>query len=113
MIFDYDDDFDEFEIWWWFDYMGVLYDDFMFWVVDLIINAIIIHDHFMVDGLYDDDNLDVILLILYLRWCLLLGGDSFKISTQPTWVTNFLLLFFSFTFFFYDEGGEEYMFSNL
>ena len=91
--------------------MSVLYDGFMFWIVDLIINSIIIHDHFMVNGLYDD--LWVILLNLFLRWCLLLGGDFVEISIWTTWVTNFLLLFFSFTFsFFYDERGEEYMFSN-
>ena len=44
MIFDYDDYFDDFEIWWWFDYMGVLYDNFMFWVVDLVIDGIMVHD---------------------------------------------------------------------
>ena len=43
MIFDYDDDFDNFEIW-RFDYMGVLYDNFIFWVVDLVINGIMVHD---------------------------------------------------------------------
>ncbi len=64
MIFDYDDDF---EIW-WFDYMGILYDKFMLW--DLVINGKLVHDHLMVDGLYDNDNLWVILLNLYLRWCL-------------------------------------------
>ena len=32
MIFDYGDDF---EIWWWFDYIVVLYDKFMLWIVDL------------------------------------------------------------------------------
>ena len=47
-----------------------------------------------------DDNLWVILLNLYLRWCLLLGGDFVEISIRTTWVTNFLLLFFSFTFSF-------------
>ena len=47
MICDYDDDFDDFEIWWWFDYMGVLYDNFMFWVVDLVIDGIMVHDIFV------------------------------------------------------------------
>ena len=47
MIFDYDDDFDDFEIWWRFDYMGVLYDKFMLWVVDLVIDGIMVHDSFV------------------------------------------------------------------
>ena len=38
---------DDFEIWWWFDYMGVLYDKFMLWVVDLVIDGIMVHDIFV------------------------------------------------------------------
>ena len=26
------------------DYMGVLYDNFMLWVVDLVVNGIMVHD---------------------------------------------------------------------
>ena len=44
MIFDYGDDFGDFEIWWRFDYMGVFYDNFILWVVDLVINGIMGHD---------------------------------------------------------------------
>ena len=64
------------EIWWWFDYMVILYDDFMLWVADLVIDGMMVHDLFMVDGLCDDlcielvcmmiyDNMGVILLNLY------------------------------------------------
>ena len=53
------------------------------------------------------NNLAVILLILFLRWCLLLGGDFVEISIRTTWVTNFLLLFFSFTFFLFMMKGEQ------
>ena len=44
LICDYGDDF---EIWWWFDYIGVLYDKFMLWVVDLEIDGIMVHDIFV------------------------------------------------------------------
>ena len=109
MICDYGDDFG---MWWWFDYTVVLYDNFMLWVVDLVIDGIMVHDLFMVDGLCDDlymeltcimiyNNLGVILLNLYLRWCLLLGGDSIQISTRTIWVTNLLLFFFSTKFSFW------------
>ena len=64
-----------------------------------------VHDLFMVNELYDDlciksvcmmiyDNLEMILLNLYLRLSLLLGGDSIEISIWTTWVTNLLLFFF-------------------
>ena len=78
LICDYGDDFDDFGIWWWFDYMVVLFDNFILWVVDLVIDRLMVHNHFMVDGLCDDlymelacimiyNNLGVILLNLYLR----------------------------------------------
>ena len=34
--------------------MGVLYDDFMLWVANLVIDRMMVHDLFMVDGLCDD-----------------------------------------------------------
>ena len=108
LICDYGNDF---EIWWWFDCMIVLFNDLILWVADLVIDRIMVHDLFIVDGLCDDlcmelvcmtiyDHLGLILLNLHLRWCLLLGGDSVKISTQTTWVINLLLLFFSIKFSF-------------
>ena len=112
LICDYGDDFDDFGIWWWFDYMVVLYDNFMLWGINLVIDVIMVHDLFMVDGLCDDfymelacimifNYLGLILLNLYLRWYLLLGGDSIEISTRTTWVTNLLLFFFSTKFSFF------------
>ena len=117
LICDYGDDFDDFEIWWWFDYMVVFYDDFMLWVADLVIDGMMVHYLFMVDGLYDDlcmklvcimiyDNLGVILLNLYLRWCMLIGGDSIKISTRQ----HGQLICYSFSFplsFLFDDEGEK------
>ena len=57
--------------------MIVLYDDLMLQVVALVIDGIMVHDHFMVDGLCDlcmklvcimiYNNFGVILLNLYLR----------------------------------------------
>ena len=118
LICDYGGDFDDFGIWWWFDYMVVLYDNFMLWGINLVIDVIMVHDLFMVDGLCDDfymelacimiyNNLGVILLNLYLRLCLLLGGDSIVISTRTTWVTNLLLLLFSFKFSFWWWRGRK------
>ena len=49
MILGYGDDFG---IWWWFDYMGVLYDNFMLWVVDLVIDGMMVHDYFMVNWMF-------------------------------------------------------------
>ena len=56
---------DYFEIWWWFDCMSVLYDKFILWVVDLVIDEIIIHDLFMVDELCDDLYMELACIMIY------------------------------------------------
>ena len=33
-------------------YMVVLYDNFMLWVVDLVIDGIMVHDHFMINWMF-------------------------------------------------------------